>query len=113
MKKILGKDPSLKVELAYAVQEAIVDALCFKVSKAIEKTGVRRLVVAGGVAANKQLRNALRNTGASEIFAPQLNHCMDNGAMVAFAGFERMKLEDYLSPEAGVLPRWPIEELSS
>ena len=90
----------------------IVDVLVAKSLSALQKTGLTRLVVAGGVGANKQLRAAL-DAGAArrgfEVFYPEIELCTDNGAMIAFAAALRWK--DGL-PQAettfSVLPRWEL-----
>ena len=85
---------------------------------ALKETGLKRLVIAGGVGANRQLREALNAAAAKKrfrVFYPELEFCTDNGAMIAFAGAMRLQLQ----PEAAqrdyafnVRPRWPLDELS-
>jgi N6-L-threonylcarbamoyladenine synthase len=84
---------------------------------ALKHTGMKRLVIAGGVGANKQLREGLNAAAAKrryQVFYPELEFCTDNGAMIAFAG--AMRLQQH--PEAAkrdyafsVRPRWPLDEL--
>ena len=106
-----------KANIARSFVDAIVDVLVAKSITALKETGLTRLVVSGGVGANRQLRAAL-NAAASKkrfrVFYPELEFCTDNGAMIAFAG--AMRLQRY--PEAAqrdyafnVRPRWPLESL--
>jgi N6-L-threonylcarbamoyladenine synthase len=104
-----------KADVAAGFQKAIVDTLVIKCKRALEQTGVNQLVVAGGVGANKALRQTLTQMmtdRGGEFFAPNLAFCTDNGAMIAFAGALRMqagqKDSDFsISPTA----RWPLEAL--
>ena len=105
--------PDVRAAIARAFQEAVVDVLAVKSLKALEATGRRRLVVAGGVGANKQLRERLRGECAKrgiEIFFPPLELCTDNGAMIALAGALRMTAGT-LEYAFSVRPRWPLHEL--
>ncbi|MEY8716768.1 tRNA (adenosine(37)-N6)-threonylcarbamoyltransferase complex transferase subunit TsaD [Francisella philomiragia] len=81
-----------KANLCYSFQEAAVDVLVTKCEKALQKTGNKRLVISGGVSANKLLRSKLdvlsKNKGY-EIFFPPMKYCTDNGAMIALAGAYR------------------------
>jgi N6-L-threonylcarbamoyladenine synthase len=107
-----------KANIARAFVEAIVEVLVAKCLAALKQTGMKRLVIAGGVGANAQLRAAL-NTAAEkkrfEVFYPELALCTDNGAMIAFAGAMRLQRNpgaarcDY---GFNVRPRWPLDELS-
>lgn len=103
----------VRAAIARAFQEAVVDVLAAKSLAALETTGRRRLVVAGGVGANKQLRERLRGECAKrgiEIFFPPLELCTDNGAMIALAGALRMEAGT-LDYAYSVRPRWPLNEL--
>ena len=83
-----------KADIAYAFQEAVVDTLAIKCKRALKQTGLKRLVIAGGVSANKQLRQTLAELMqqlGGEVFYPQPQFCTDNGAMIAYAGFLRLK----------------------
>lgn len=106
-----------RADLALAVQEAIVDVLVAKAAQAIRQTGRKHLVVAGGVGANRQLREQLDARGRKgrfTVYYPELAFCTDNGAMIALAG--AMRLMAGASPKAagafGVRPRWPLAELT-
>ena len=106
-----------QANIASAFVEAIVEVLAAKCTDALKQTGLKRLVIAGGVGANRQLRAAL-NTAARKrrfnVFYPELEFCTDNGAMIAFAGAMRLQQ----NPDAArrdyafnVRPRWPLDEL--
>jgi N6-L-threonylcarbamoyladenine synthase len=115
-----GQMPSAaeKADLCCDIQAAIVDVLVAKSLLSLKRTGLKQLVVAGGVGANRALRAAL-DAGAQQIgaraFYPELELCTDNGAMIAFAGAMRLAA----GAKAGgggafsVRPRWPLQELSS
>jgi len=104
-------------DLAADFQDAVVDVLCAKALRALEQTGLRQLVVAGGVGANRRLRErldaaALRQGG--RVFYPEPELCTDNGAMIAFAGACRLAAgEDGGKGAVRVRPRWPLAELQS
>jgi N6-L-threonylcarbamoyladenine synthase len=103
----------IRAAIARAFQEAVVDVLTAKALSALEATGRRRLVVAGGVGANKQLRDRLRGLCARrsvELFFPPLELCTDNGAMIALAGALRMDTGTH-EYAYSVRPRWPLSEL--
>jgi N6-L-threonylcarbamoyladenine synthase len=106
-----------KANIARAFVDAIVEVLVAKCVTALKQTGLKRLVIAGGVGANQQLRAALNAAAHKKrfrVFYPELQFCTDNGAMIAFAGAMRLQL----NPEAAkrdyafnVRPRWPLNEL--
>jgi N6-L-threonylcarbamoyladenine synthase len=106
-----------RADLAADYQQAIVDTLVGKSVRALDTTGHRRLVVAGGVGANRALREQLRaelsRTG-STVYYPRTEFCTDNGAMIAFTGCRRLELEPgaYSSVRVEARPRWPLEELT-
>jgi N6-L-threonylcarbamoyladenine synthase len=106
-----------KANLARAFVDAIVDVLTAKCVTALKQTGLKRLVIAGGVGANRQLRDAL-NAAAQKrrfhVYYPELEFCTDNGAMIAFAGARRLMANpDAATCDYGfnVRPRWPLDEL--
>jgi N6-L-threonylcarbamoyladenine synthase len=107
-------DPS-RADLAAEVQAAIVDVLVAKAIAALQQTNLTRLVVAGGVGANRLLRETLTaraNREGCTVYYPDLEFCTDNGAMIAFAGAKRLEqreAKDVLS--FSVRPRWDLEEL--
>lgn len=103
-------------DIAYAFQDAVVDTLVIKCRRALEETGHRRLVVAGGVGANQLLRERLsamaRNQGA-EVFYPRPEFCTDNGAMIAYAGFLRLRAGEHEHLVFTARPRWSLNELNA
>lgn len=111
--------PSLHADLAAATQQAIVDVLVAKSVSAMVQTGLKRLVVAGGVGANQALRARLQTKLSrlqAEVFFPPLDLCTDNGAMIAFAAAQRVQrgLADLGVQGHGfnVSPRWDLAEIS-
>ena len=106
-----------KANIARGFVDAIVDVLTAKCVLALKHTGLKRLVIAGGVGANRQLRASLNEAAAKKrfkVYYPELEFCTDNGAMIAFAG--AMRLER--NPDAAqrdyafnVRPRWPLDEI--
>lgn len=104
-----------KADIAYAFQTATAETLTIKCRRALQQTGLKRLVIAGGVSANKQIRAALLEMTAKEkaqLYFPRLNFCTDNGAMIAYAGCQRLLAGQQESLEIFAKPRWPIAELS-
>jgi len=114
-----GLDEQTRADLAAATQAAIVEVLAAKAIKALKQTGLKRLVVAGGVGANQLLRAkldaALKPLKARAYFPP-LELCTDNGAMIAFAAAERVKAGlATLDPDAHsftVKPRWDLADIA-
>ena len=112
-----GNDEQTRADIAHAVQEAIIDVLANKARAAMAQTGLDQLVVAGGVGANKLLRERLnKDIGkrGGKVFYPDLEFCTDNGAMIAFAGALRLAQQqgkkDY---RFDVKPRWDLQELNA
>ncbi len=109
---------TFKANAARAFQEAIVEVLVKKSLKAMKQTGLKQLVVAGGVGANKQLRATLDREAKRKqfrVYYPELEFCTDNGAMIALAGCLRLQ-SGTPAKEAGsfaVQPRWPLMEMSA
>lgn len=105
-----------KADIAYAFQEAVVDTLAIKCKRALKQTSLKRLVIAGGVSANKQLRQTLAELMqqfGGEVFYPQPQFCTDNGAMIAYAGFLRLKQGQQQDLAIEVRPRWAMTELTA
>jgi len=99
-------------DLARAFVDAIVEVLVAKCARAVETTGLKRLVVAGGVGANRQLRAALDTEAARrgfEVFYPEPELCTDNGAMIAFAAALRLEKQSGVQRhDFTVRPRWDL-----
>ena len=103
-----------KADIAAAFQNAIVEVLVAKSVDAVSRTGLEQLVVAGGVGANRRLREVLAQKAAAEgfeVFYPPLDLCTDNGAMIAYAGAQRLEAGVIGSRGFSVRPRWELEEL--
>ena len=104
-----------KANIAASFQQAVADTLSIKCRRALQHTGLKSLVVAGGVSANTQIRAALTDMAAKEnagIYFPRLQFCTDNGAMIAYAGCQRLmagQRQENLTIIAR--PRWPMSEL--
>jgi N6-L-threonylcarbamoyladenine synthase len=108
----------VRADIAAGVQAAIVDVLVSKSIAAVQMTGVRELVVAGGVGANQRLREQLRERAAREnfrVYYPPLEFCTDNGAMIALAGALRLSASNESPGERDlaftVAPRWDLASL--
>ncbi|ANY16365.1 tRNA (adenosine(37)-N6)-threonylcarbamoyltransferase complex transferase subunit TsaD [Bordetella pseudohinzii] len=113
-------DAQTRADLAAATQAAIIEVLAAKSIRALKETGLRRLVVAGGVGANKLLRQRLGEVlprMKATAYFPPLELCTDNGAMIAFAAAERVKagLVDLAEGDHAftVRPRWDLDELKA
>ena len=109
---------TLAADLAAATQQAIVEVLVAKSIKALDQTGLKRLVVAGGVGANRLLRTKLSQAlikRQAEAFFPPLELCTDNGAMIAFAAAQRITrgMVDLTNTQHGfdVRPRWDLASI--
>lgn len=102
-----------KADIALAFQTAVVETLAIKCRRALKQTGHIRLVVAGGVSANKALRTKLDAMPGVDVFYPRQQFCSDNGAMIAFAGAIRQQaMVKQDAPSFSVRPRWPLNELT-
>ena len=111
-----GVDRSANADIAHAVEDAIVDVLVGKSLRALKQTGLERLVIAGGVSANRVLRERLDAsavTSGYQVFYPELALCTDNGAMIAFAAACRAGATDARDADYRfeVRPRWNLGEL--
>ena len=108
-------EPGLRADIAAGVQEAIVDTLIGKTLRALEQTGYDALVVAGGVGANRQLRERLAAAGGRSgvrVYYPRIEFCTDNAAMIAVAGMARLKAGKFESPAIRARATWPLAELA-
>lgn len=103
-----------KADIAACFQEAVVDTLVLKCKRALKQENVKRLIIAGGVGANKKLREKLKQAVeklGGQVFYPRLELCTDNGAMIAYAGAQRLLAGQSENMEIKVVPRWPMTEL--
>jgi N6-L-threonylcarbamoyladenine synthase len=108
--------PQDKADIACAFQEAVVETLAIKCRRALQDTGLGRLVVAGGVSANFRLRERLRQIAhkqQAEVYYPRLDFCTDNGAMIAYAGCQRLLAGQHEGLAFSARPRWPLDELAA
>jgi len=110
----LELDEQAKADVAWEFQEAIVDTLVAKSLRAVSETGIQRLVVAGGVGANRRLRARLADAAqaaGAEVFYPRLEFCTDNGAMIAYAGMLRLAAGEAAASSIEARARWDLETL--
>lgn len=106
--------PQDKADIAYAFQEAVADTLTIKCRRALQQSKLRRLVVSGGVSANTQIRQSLTKMAEQEntrTYFPRLEFCTDNGAMIAYAGCQRLLTGQHENLEIQVKARWPVSDL--
>ncbi|WP_201610148.1 tRNA (adenosine(37)-N6)-threonylcarbamoyltransferase complex transferase subunit TsaD [Psychrobacter submarinus] len=107
-------DPQVRADIAASFQHAMVDTLVKKCVKALKQANMSRLVIAGGVSANTHLRETLETEltkiNATVHYAPPAL-CTDNGAMIAYAGFERLNAGQTDDLAVSCIPRWPLTEL--
>lgn len=106
-----------KANIAASFQQAVAETLSIKCKRALRHTGLKRLVVAGGVSANQQIRAALMDMVTKEqatLHFPRLQFCTDNGAMIAYVGCQRL-LAGQQQQDLSIIarPRWAISELSA
>ncbi|RTR35105.1 tRNA (adenosine(37)-N6)-threonylcarbamoyltransferase complex transferase subunit TsaD [Shewanella atlantica] len=107
-------DEQTRANIARAFEEAVVDTLSIKCRRALKQTGYKRLVVAGGVSANARLRTTLAETmqaQGGQVYYPRGEFCTDNGAMIAYAGLQRLKAGQIEDLEVKGEPRWPLDTL--
>ncbi|MCA1768496.1 MAG: tRNA (adenosine(37)-N6)-threonylcarbamoyltransferase complex transferase subunit TsaD [Halomonas sp.] len=108
-------DDQARADVARAFEEAVADTLVIKCRRALDQTGLKRLVVAGGVSANVRLRARLEHECAkrdARAYYPRGRFCTDNGAMIAYVGAQRLLAGEH--DEIGVMkavPRWPMDTL--
>lgn len=110
----LGIEQQTCADIAAGFQRAVVDTMVIKCKRAMAQTALSRLVVAGGVSANVELRSALdkamKKLGA-EVFYPRPAFCTDNGAMIAYAGCQRLQAGESAGLEVMVKARWPLDQV--
>lgn len=110
-----GDDEQTRCDIALAFEQAVVDTLIIKCRRALDETGFKRLVIAGGVSANKRLRADLGEMmlkRGGQVFYPRTEFCTDNGAMIAYAGMQRFKAGQTQSLAIKAMPRWPLDQLA-
>ena len=103
-----------RCDIALAFQQAVVATLVIKCKRALKQTGLKRLVIAGGVSANQALRQELEkmvSTVNSQVFYARPRFCTDNGAMIAYAGCQRLQAGQHEGPAIAVHARWPMDSL--
>jgi N6-L-threonylcarbamoyladenine synthase len=111
-----GSDQSdqTRADIALAFEEAVVDTLRIKCERALDAAGCDTLVVAGGVGANRKLREQLQTMAAKRggrVCFPRPELCTDNGAMIAYAGALRLQAGESVDAQVKVRPRWDMAEL--
>lgn len=108
------QNPQMRADIARAFQDAVIDTFVIKCQRALQHTGLSRLVVAGGVSANAALRARLHEMtqlNNAQVFYPRLEFCTDNGAMIAFVGSLRLKAGAHDPPTFDTRARWAIQDL--
>ena len=118
VREIGNPDAQQRADIARGFQDAIVEVLVKKAMRALKNSGLKQLVVAGGVGANRELRRQLDERAARgkiSVFYPEFEFCTDNGAMIALAGALRFQAGTSFKPPGAfaVRPRWPLAELTS
>jgi N6-L-threonylcarbamoyladenine synthase len=106
-------DEQAKADLARAFEEAVTDTLAIKCERALDATGLRGLIVAGGVGANRRLRARLKaatDARGASLYFPRPAFCTDNAAMIAYAGWARLSAGER-SAGLPARARWPLHEL--
>ena len=114
VKEIDQMHDSIKSNIAASFQAAVIEVLVKKITKTIESTGRKEIIIAGGVAANKKLRSSMKELEDAldiKVFYPDLKYCGDNAAMIAYLGSLRGSSNNK-PVESCVRARWPLSELS-
>ncbi|MDH5445300.1 MAG: tRNA (adenosine(37)-N6)-threonylcarbamoyltransferase complex transferase subunit TsaD [Gammaproteobacteria bacterium] len=109
-------DDQTRADIALAFEVAVVETLAIKCKRALKQTGLSRLIIAGGVSANQRLRTRLAEVCEKEnasVYYPRLQFCTDNGAMIAFAGCQRLMVGERQGLDFSTRARWPMEELAA
>jgi N6-L-threonylcarbamoyladenine synthase len=107
-------DPQVRADIAASFQAAVVETLSVKAQRALQQTGLKTLVMAGGVSANRELRRVLERDLAAfdaKVFYARPQFCTDNGAMIAYAGCQRLLANQHDALTINVRARWPLIEL--
>lgn len=108
-------DNQTRADIALAFQSAVVETLVIKCRRALQQEQLDTLVIAGGVSANIELRHKLKTALAkmgAQVFYPAPRFCTDNGAMIAYAGCQRLLAGERDGADVPVRPRWPMDELT-
>jgi N6-L-threonylcarbamoyladenine synthase len=111
-----GDPEQTRADIARAFEEAVVDTLLIKCRRAVEATGALRLVLSGGVSANRRLRervDAMMRDRGGRAFYPRPALCTDNGAMIAFAGHQRLAAGQQEPLAFQARPRWALDRLAA
>ncbi len=109
----IATHPEAKADIARAFQDAVVETLARKCERALKATGLKTLVVAGGVSANLALREALHALPNIQVYFPRHEFCTDNGAMIAYAGCQRLIAGEKADLSIHTHPRWTLSETKS
>ncbi len=107
-------DAQTRADIAHAFQRAVVETLVIKCKRALKQENLTQLVMAGGVSANLQLRQSLEQALAkirSQVFYARPEFCTDNGAMIAYAGCQRLLAGQCDGLGITATPRWPMDQL--
>jgi len=108
-------DEQTMLDICAGFQEAVVDTLVIKCRRALQQTAMQRLVIAGGVSANTRLRTKLEEALAkegAEVYYARHEFCTDNGAMIAYAGCQRLLAGEKNELVISATPRWPLDQLT-
>jgi len=108
-------DEGFVADLCASFQQAMVETLWIKAARALAETGLDRLVVAGGVGANARLREHFASGAAelgAQLFFPRPDFCTDNGAMIAYAGGQRLLAGERNGWDRTAVARWPLDRLT-
>tara|TARA_Y100000814_G_scaffold116611_1_gene83284 strand:+ start:799 stop:1824 length:1026 start_codon:yes stop_codon:yes gene_type:complete len=108
-------DPQARANIARGFEDAVVSTLAIKCRRALKQTGLERLIIAGGVSANLNLRQVLESAMSEvggRLYYAQPEYCTDNGAMIAYAGCQRLLAGQKSELNIDVRPRWSLESLS-
>jgi N6-L-threonylcarbamoyladenine synthase len=109
-----GQDELTRADIAAGFQQAVVDTLLIKCRRAMLQTRAQQLIIAGGVGANLSLRQTLQQAGKKygwKVSYPRLEFCTDNGAMIAFAGYQRLQAGQHTGLALQAFARWPLDQL--